>query len=442
MEDNHMNIKKILSVGMVLVFIFGIYACGALPVSADDASSTTATSSPAPSSTSVTGVSLNETSAALTVGNTDQLAPTTAPSDATNQAVSYLSSDPTIASVDGNGLITAVAAGSATVTVTTADGGFTATDALTVASAAVATTTPTSTPATSSTSAANLVLALPTSTTITQSPGLVSEAADGSAASSSVATAINGISPIIMTVANNGNATSTNVLINPIDANSNLQLWAQDATGAWYDVNIAGWGSNQGQGFLLSASDSTTIDVYPISDIPGSYSFAADVVDVHSSSTVLATANDSVTVAAVATSTASSSAIDTSTVATTTPTLLTPTSTEPTSTPDTATSIAITIPATSITDTSALLNGTINGAGADYTSFWLGTTPISDPLSGGSPVIPAGWSHIDFPGVKSLGALLSGSLTDLTPNTQYYFIAWARVDGIWFPGAIQTFTTL
>jgi hypothetical protein len=122
-------------------------------------------------------------------------------------------------------------------------------------------------------------------------------------------------------------------------------------------------------------------------------------------------------------------------VATTTPAA-------PTSTPDDSADIAVTMGATSVTDTSAVLNGAIDGIGADYTSFWLGTTAINDPLSGGSPVVPAGWSHIDFPGVKSAGASLGESLTGLTPNTQYYFVAWARVDGIWYPGAIQTFTTL
>jgi len=61
------------------------------------------------------------------VGNTEQLKATIAPVDATNQNVTWLSSDETKATVSTSGLVTAVAAGSATITVTTEDGGFTAT---------------------------------------------------------------------------------------------------------------------------------------------------------------------------------------------------------------------------------------------------------------------------------------------------------------------------
>ena len=88
------------------------------------------------------------------------------------------------------------------------------------------------------------------------------------------------------------------------------------------------------------------------------------------------------------------------------------------------------------------MNGIVNGAGVDYTSFWLGTTPISDPSSGVSPMLPDGWSHIDFPGDKSTGVSFNEYLTGLVPSTQYYFIVWARTDGIWSPGITQAFTTL
>ena len=80
----------------------------------------------------VTGVTLNEDSHELTVGNTDPLTATVAPANATNKSVTWRSSDPTKASVDASGLVTAVAEGSATITVTTVDGGYTDTDAITV----------------------------------------------------------------------------------------------------------------------------------------------------------------------------------------------------------------------------------------------------------------------------------------------------------------------
>lgn len=67
------------------------------------------------------GVSLDKTTLALTVGGTQQLTATVAPDNATNKAVSWSSSNESVATVS-NGLVTAVSAGKATITVTTADG--------------------------------------------------------------------------------------------------------------------------------------------------------------------------------------------------------------------------------------------------------------------------------------------------------------------------------
>lgn len=71
----------------------------------------------------VTGVSLDKTSAELKVGDTLSLKAAIEPANATNQNVSWSSSDKNIATVDENGTVTAVAAGSADITVKTADGG-------------------------------------------------------------------------------------------------------------------------------------------------------------------------------------------------------------------------------------------------------------------------------------------------------------------------------
>lgn len=54
------------------------------------------------------------------------------PDNATDKTVTWTSSDPAVATVDANGKVTAVAAGSATITATTADGGFTDTCEVTV----------------------------------------------------------------------------------------------------------------------------------------------------------------------------------------------------------------------------------------------------------------------------------------------------------------------
>jgi uncharacterized protein YjdB len=85
----------------------------------------------------VTGVKLDKTSLTLTAGDTAALTATVAPENATNKTVTWKSSDSKVASVDTNGKVTAVAAGTATITVTTADGGKTATCTVTVKAATV-----------------------------------------------------------------------------------------------------------------------------------------------------------------------------------------------------------------------------------------------------------------------------------------------------------------
>ena len=81
---------------------------------------------------SVTGVIVSPTTAELAIGGTRRLTATTLPSNATNQNVTWESSDNSIATVDNDGLVTAVAEGSATITVTTVDGGYTADSEITV----------------------------------------------------------------------------------------------------------------------------------------------------------------------------------------------------------------------------------------------------------------------------------------------------------------------
>ena len=93
-----------------------------------------------PTTVAVTGVSLSKTSLSLVEGGSETLTATVAPSNATNKTVSWKSSDASTASVDANGKVTAVKAGSATITVTTADGSKTATCSVTVTSKNVSVT--------------------------------------------------------------------------------------------------------------------------------------------------------------------------------------------------------------------------------------------------------------------------------------------------------------
>ena len=81
---------------------------------------------------SVTGVTLTETSLAIVVGDTADLTETVAPENASDKTVSWSSSDSAVATVDTDGVVTGVAEGSATITVTTNDGGHTAEATVTV----------------------------------------------------------------------------------------------------------------------------------------------------------------------------------------------------------------------------------------------------------------------------------------------------------------------
>ena len=64
--------------------------------------------------------------------DTESLEASIIPSNASNQKVTWKSSDPSVATVDSNGTVTAVAPGTAIITVTTVDGGKTATCTVTV----------------------------------------------------------------------------------------------------------------------------------------------------------------------------------------------------------------------------------------------------------------------------------------------------------------------
>ena len=88
----------------------------------------------------VTGVSVVPTAGSVTVGQTLALTASVAPADATNKAVTWSSSSDSIATVSDDGVVTGVAEGDATITVTTEDGGFTATCDVTVEAATVAVT--------------------------------------------------------------------------------------------------------------------------------------------------------------------------------------------------------------------------------------------------------------------------------------------------------------
>lgn len=79
-----------------------------------------------PSLGEVTGVSLTDTKMELAQGNSIQLNAVFDPAYATNRRVTWSSADPMIADVDSKGVVRGVGKGKTTITVTTAEGGFTA----------------------------------------------------------------------------------------------------------------------------------------------------------------------------------------------------------------------------------------------------------------------------------------------------------------------------
>ena len=103
---------------ILLACAFLLVGCG------EDASSQTSSSTDTPSQSEdvrVSGISLNETSKELQIGETFQLMTSVTPSNATNTLVSYSSSNENVASVSLLGLVTAKGVGKATITVTSDD---------------------------------------------------------------------------------------------------------------------------------------------------------------------------------------------------------------------------------------------------------------------------------------------------------------------------------
>jgi hypothetical protein len=79
----------------------------------------------------VTGVSLDQSTLTMSVSDTEQLIATVSPANATDKIVTWTSGDTGVCTVV-NGLITAVVAGTATITVETVDGSFTDTCSMSV----------------------------------------------------------------------------------------------------------------------------------------------------------------------------------------------------------------------------------------------------------------------------------------------------------------------
>ena len=85
----------------------------------------------------VTGVNISQNSMSVNVGATGQLTASVEPPNAVNQNLSWSSSDTSIAAVDSAGIVTGISKGTATITVSSEEGGFTTNCTVTVLSAVI-----------------------------------------------------------------------------------------------------------------------------------------------------------------------------------------------------------------------------------------------------------------------------------------------------------------
>jgi len=111
--------NKIVFIGSLFVFGFLFAACSPI----------------IPEIVNVTGVSIEEGDQGLEEDEIIQLTAVIVPADAENQAVNWSSDNIDVATVDENGLVTAIAEGEANITVTTDDGNFANTVKVTVITA-------------------------------------------------------------------------------------------------------------------------------------------------------------------------------------------------------------------------------------------------------------------------------------------------------------------
>ena len=81
----------------------------------------------------VTGIALNKTAITMGRGGRETLVATIQPDNADEKGIIWSSADPTIASVDTNGLVKGVSDGTTTITAKSVDGNFTASCTVTVA---------------------------------------------------------------------------------------------------------------------------------------------------------------------------------------------------------------------------------------------------------------------------------------------------------------------
>jgi len=190
-----------------------------ITVTTDDGAKTATCAVTVVTSVPVTGVGLNQSTAFLATGSTLQLTATLSPTNATNSAVTWSPLTGSIARVSTGGLVTAVGPGTVNIVVTTTDGSFTATCAVTVYSGALVPVTGVSVSPTSRTIEVGGTQQL----TATVSPvgatnKLVSWSSNSSSVSVSQTGLVTGVSPgpatVTVTTQNGGKTATSSIIVN------------------------------------------------------------------------------------------------------------------------------------------------------------------------------------------------------------------------------------
>ena len=215
----------------------------------------------------VTGVTLDKETLEIAVGGSSVLKATVAPEDATNKEIEWTSSENSVATVDG-GIVTGVAAGTATITAKTKDGGFEATCAVTVKANTIAVTGVTLSPSGTKTVALNETLTFtatvaPTNATNkdviwTSSNPSVATIADGA-----VTLIAPGETTITVTTVDGSftgtcTVTVTNIMASQIIIDNALSMYVGDEKQITLEINPAG--ASQTATWSSSAQDVATVD--------------------------------------------------------------------------------------------------------------------------------------------------------------------------------------
>lgn len=201
----------------------------------------------------VTGVSVSPTTATVGLGSTQQLNAIIAPANATNQNVTWTSGNTAVATVNASGLVSAISAGTTTITVKTVDGNKTATSAITVAAIPVASVSVS--PTTASLYAGNTqqlsATIAPVNATNKNVTWNSSNTAIATVNSSGLVTAVSAGTATITTTTQDGNKTATaTITVNP---NSNFTVYFYKPSNWGTGIKIYYW-SALPTGVLADAS--------------------------------------------------------------------------------------------------------------------------------------------------------------------------------------------